>query len=140
MNKLILSAIFSASLLFTACEKKEATATPAATAPVAKALEIPTDAKDFEVACGSCIYKLDEVEVCETWVKVGDKSHKLTGAPIDAHNTGLCKHAAQAKLVGEVKDGKFVATFAALAPDVHAGHDHGSHEDHDHSSHEGHDH
>ena len=68
----------------------------------------------IEVGCGSCIYGMDGVEGCVTAVKVGDKHYLVTGVELDAHSSGLCDSAKQAKVAGEVRDGKFVASKIEL--------------------------
>ena len=70
--------------------------------------------KIVEVGCGSCSYKIDGVEECVTAVKIGDTPYLVTGADLDAHSSGLCESVKQAKVTGEIQDGKFVASAIAL--------------------------
>lgn len=67
-------------------------------------------AQTVEVGCGSCIYSMEGVQGCVTAAKIGDKAYLVTGAELDAHASGLCKSAKQAKIEGKVAEGKFVAS------------------------------
>ncbi len=79
---------------------------------LAIALPAMAEPKDqvVEVACGSCIYEMDGVEGCEAAVKIDGRPYLLKGVKgLDAHAAGLCKSAKHARVLGEVKDGVFVA-------------------------------
>ena len=76
----------------------------------------PAELQVAEVACGSCIYKMDGVSGCKTAIKIGDAHYMLAGETIDAHSTGLCKSAKAVKVAGDVADGTFVATTLEITP------------------------
>jgi len=71
--------------------------------------------KTVEVGCGSCTYGMEGVKGCKTAAKIDDKTYLVSGGGLDAHTSGLCsKTPKQAKVVGQVKDGKFVASKIEL--------------------------
>lgn len=67
-----------------------------------------------EIGCGACIYGMEGVKGCVTFAKIGDTPYVVTGAELDAHSSGLCESAKKAEVVGEVRDGKFVASKIEL--------------------------
>ncbi len=71
-------------------------------------------AQTLEVGCASCLYDMDGVEGCVTAVKVADTSYLLEGAELDAHNNGLCATTKQAKVVGVIQNGAFLASSIEL--------------------------
>ena len=83
--------------------------TSPATATVTAAAE-----QTVQVGCASCTYKMAGVEGCVTAAKIGDKPYLVTGFDLNAHKSGLCKAPKQAKIIGQVQDGKFVASSIKL--------------------------
>ena len=69
-----------------------------------------------EAGCGSCIFNMQGVEGCELAVRIDGKPYLVTGADVDAHGSGLCRAAKEAKAVGKIEGDKFVATSFELQP------------------------
>ena len=67
-----------------------------------------------EVGCAGCMYHMEGIEGCVTAAKIGDTPYLVTGEKLDAHGSGLCTGVKQAKVVGQVQDGKFFATQIEL--------------------------
>ena len=86
-----------------------ATATASVTAAVTVAAE-----QTVQVGCASCTYKMAGIKGCVTAAKIGDTAYLVTGGDLNAHKSGLCKAPKQAKIVGQVQDGKFVASSIKL--------------------------
>ena len=57
---------------------------------------------------------MEGVTGCKLAVKIDGKAHLVSGADVDAHGAGLCRAAKEAKVVGEIEGGKFVATSFEL--------------------------
>lgn len=96
---------------------------PAAQAPAAAAAGsstagavAATNAGTVEVACASCVYKMDGVSGCHLATMVDGKPMLVTGVPTPGHDSGLCEGAKQASMAGQVVDGQYVATSFALKP------------------------
>ncbi len=104
---LALTAMFCLLLGVIGCQNAEEAAPETAT-PVTL-----TD-QTVETGCGSCIYKMEGVEGCQTAVKIEGKAYLVTGVETDAHDLGLCKEAKQATVSGKVEGDKFVATAYEL--------------------------
>ena len=121
MKRIIGTAMTVAMLGWMGCAEKTAPTAPAAETEespeaVEAAVAAPTDLQVAEVACGSCIYKMDGVSGCKTAIKIGEEKYMLAGETIDAHSTGLCKAAKAVKVAGAVADGAYVATKIELTP------------------------
>ena len=68
-----------------------------------------------EIACGGCIYGMEDADGCQAAVKVGGKSLLVTGSHgFDAHASGICGGAKQAEVTGSVVGENFVATNIKL--------------------------
>lgn len=100
---LALTVMFCLLLGFSGCQKSGDAASDT-TAPITV-----TD-QTVETACGSCIYKMEGVEGCQTAVKIDGKAYLVTGVETDAHEAGLCEVAKKAIVSGKVEGDKFVAT------------------------------
>ena len=92
-----------------AVEAATATATASVTAAVTVAAE-----QTVQVGCASCTYKMAGIDGCVTAAKIGDTAYLVTGGDLNAHKSGLCKAPKQAKIIGQVQDGKFVASSIKL--------------------------
>ncbi len=69
-----------------------------------------------EAGCASCIFEMEGTEGCQLAVKIDGKPYLVSGADVDAHESGLCESAKQAVVTGTVEAGKFVATSFELQP------------------------
>lgn len=73
-----------------------------------------------KTSCGKCKFGMTG-KTCELAIKLNGKTYYVEGAAIDdfgdAHaNDGFCNSVRQAKVQGEVVNGKFVATYFELLP------------------------
>lgn len=78
-----------------------------------------------EASCGQCNFKMHG-EGCALAVRIDGKSYFVEGTSIDEHGDahakeGFCNAVRKAEVQGEVKDGKFVATYFKLLPEVKKG-------------------
>ena len=74
-----------------------------------------------EAGCGQCQFKLNGKDGCDLAVRIDGKAYFVDGASIDdfgdAHaDDGLCMCVRKAKVKGEIKDGRFVATSFDVLP------------------------
>jgi len=101
LNALILMVFFSA------CGKKEES-------PKGKKTEkttIEVKAQVMDLACGKCIFKMDEAKSCQTAIKIKGKKYLAEGKDlVSASGAGLCGITGKATVSGSVKDGKFQVT------------------------------
>lgn len=82
-----------------------------------------TELKDrvVEASCGECQFEMDG-KSCDLAVKIDGRAYYVEGMKIDdygdahAHN-GLCNAIRKAKVSGEIKNDKFVATSFVLIDD-----------------------
>lgn len=85
------------------------------------AQEKKTELKDriVEASCGECQFEMDG-KSCDLAVKIDGKAYFVEGIKIDdygdahAHN-GFCNAVRKAKVTGEIKNDKFIATSFTLA-------------------------
>ena len=75
----------------------------------------------LEAACGQCQFKMKDKKGCDLAVRIDGKSYFVEGTKIndhgDAHaDDGFCNVIKKAKVIGEVKDGKFVVSYFKLLP------------------------
>ncbi len=73
-----------------------------------------------EAACGECQFDMEGTS-CDLAVRIDGKAYFVDGSFIDGHgdahgNDGLCNCIRQAKVSGELKDGRFVSTSFDLLP------------------------
>ena len=73
-----------------------------------------------EAACGQCQFKM-EGKSCDLAVRINGKSYFVDGAKLDDHGDahsqqGMCNAIRKARVTGEVKDGRFVASAFELLP------------------------
>jgi len=81
-----------------------------------------TNEQLVEASCGACKFGM-EGDGCDLAVRINGKSYYVDGAKIDDHgdahgHDGMCNAIRQAKVKGEVKDDRFVATSFTLLPYV----------------------
>jgi len=74
-----------------------------------------------KTSCGKCKFGMTG-KTCDLAVKLNGRSYYVEGAAIDdfgdAHaDDGFCNAVRQAKVQGEVVNGKFVATYFELLPE-----------------------
>jgi hypothetical protein len=73
-----------------------------------------------EVSCGECQFGM-EGSGCDVAVRIHGKSYYVDGSSIDDHGDahgedGLCNCVRQAKVSGEIRSGRFVATSLEVLP------------------------
>ena len=85
-----------------------------------KTLAFDSNKKSYtlDAACGTCMFKMKGTG-CTLAVKYNDTCYYVTGTDIDDHGdahdkTGFCNAIRQAKVQGELKDGKFAVTYFEL--------------------------
>lgn len=72
-----------------------------------------------EASCGQCNFGMTSKKGCDLAVKIDGHSYFVEGTKIDQHgdahaHDGFCNAVRKAKVSGEIKDDKFVATDFAL--------------------------
>ena len=76
--------------------------------------------QEVEISCGQCNFEMTTQKGCDLAVKIDDKSYFVEGFGIDdfgdAHDehTGFCSVVRKAKVEGEIKEGKFIASSIVL--------------------------
>jgi len=76
-----------------------------------------------EASCGECQFEM-EGDGCDLAVRIDGKGYFVDGAKMDDHgdahgDDGMCNAIRTAKVTGEIKDGRFVATdFELLSQDA----------------------
>ena len=71
-------------------------------------------ATTVEVACATCIYKMDGVKGCTLAAKIDGTPVLVTGGEVNAHEDGLCAGAKQAVVEGKLEGNVFIATKVEL--------------------------
>ena len=79
-----------------------------------------TKVQVVEVSCGQCQFGM-KANGCDLAVRLEGKTYFIDGTKIDEHGDahaedGFCNAVRQAEVIGEVKDGRFVATYFKLLP------------------------
>jgi hypothetical protein len=74
-----------------------------------------------KTSCGKCKFGMTG-KTCDLAIKINNKTYYVEGAAIDdfgdAHaDDGFCNSVRQAKVQGEVVNGKFVASYFELLPE-----------------------
>ncbi|CAM3827373.1 MULTISPECIES: DUF6370 family protein [Flavobacterium] len=74
-----------------------------------------------EASCGQCQFGMKEKSGCDLAVRIDGKAYFVEGSSIDDHgdahaHDGFCQAIRQADVIGEVKNGKFVATYFKVRP------------------------
>lgn len=84
---------------------------------------VPTKIVDqvVETSCGQCQFSMDG-SGCDLAVRIDGQSYYVDGSSIDDHgdahgSDGLCNCVRKAKVTGEIKEGRFVATSFEVLPD-----------------------
>lgn len=116
MNKAVCGLLILTMFILASCSKEEVSTddTKKEKKFSAATVEVPADAKVYEVGCGLCVFDAEGAESCESYVMIDGKTIPITGNALDAHESGLCNFKGTAHLAGEVKDGKFVATYMKI--------------------------
>lgn len=75
------------------------------------------------VACGECLFGM-KGKGCDLAVKIGGKGYYVDGVKMDdlgdAHAAdGMCNAVRQARVTGEIRNGRFVASRFELLPEKH---------------------
>lgn len=76
--------------------------------------------KEVAISCGQCNFEMTTQKGCDLAVKIDDKAYFVEGFGIDdfgdAHDehTGFCSVVRKAKVDGEIKEGKFLASSIVL--------------------------
>jgi len=156
-DKLIAPACLGAFVLASACsQSKVPTKTDSESKPAVAAADMENAAvaakamrtfnnEKLQVACGSCIFEMKDVEGCP-WAAEIDGKHYLIAGKLpteDEHDShgdeGMCTMARHAMVTGELRGDKLVVSQMNLVPvsaDAHApgehGHGHGDGEKHGH--------
>jgi hypothetical protein len=76
-----------------------------------------------EAACGQCQFGMEGYG-CELAVRIEGKSYFVDGTSIDSHGDahaadGFCAAIRKAKVIGEIKDNRFVASEFTLLSEEH---------------------
>jgi len=72
--------------------------------------------QEVEISCGQCNFEMTTQKGCDLAVKIDNKAYFVEGFGIDdfgdAHDehTGFCSVVRKAKVEGEIKEGKFIAS------------------------------
>jgi hypothetical protein len=79
-----------------------------------------TKVQVVEVSCGQCQFGM-KANGCDLAVRLDGKTYFIDGTKIDEHGDahaedGFCNAVRQAEVIGEVKEGRFVATYFKLLP------------------------
>lgn len=96
-------------------EREAASAEPVATSTVIKVTD-----QIVVASCGQCQFGMDG-NGCDLAVRIDGKTYFVDGTSIDDHgdahgDDGLCNCIRQAKITGEIKDGRLVATTIQILP------------------------
>ncbi len=100
------------------CQDKVSKTTPDTNKAVSNANMVSN--QTVEASCGQCQFEL-EGGGCDLAIRIDGKSYYVDGANLDDHGDahakdGLCNCIRQAKVTGEVKDGRFVASSFEVLP------------------------
>ena len=73
-----------------------------------------------DASCGECQFKM-KGSGCDLAVRIDGKSYFVDGAKLDDHGDahsqqGMCNAIRKARVTGEIKDGRFVASAFELLP------------------------
>jgi len=109
------SVLLASLLALTACGGEESQETTGADEK-APAVAASGTAQTLEAACATCVYKMPGVKGCALAVQVEGKPMLVSGVPQPGHDSGLCEHAQQAEITGQVEGEKFVAASFHLKP------------------------
>ena len=82
--------------------------------------DIPVPDQTVDVACGRCIFGMEEAEGCPWAAKIDGKHYLMLGAiPTDHFNhspSGICNMRRQARVEGFIRQDRFVANSLELLP------------------------
>ena len=108
MRLLILLAL--ATFVCSGCGEEQTSSTPPTSTDTSTAVLTAEGEQTVELSCATCIYNMPGVTGCKLAAKVGGQALLVAGSLIDLHEHGLCSGTKQAKVVGKVDSGRFVAS------------------------------
>lgn len=113
MKALLFALLMSAAAFSASAQDK----TPKASAP-----DKDKPLLNVEASCGQCRFGL-EGKGCDLAVRLDGKAYFVDGSNIDDHGDahaqdGFCNAVRKAQVQGEVKNGRFYATYFKLLPDT----------------------
>lgn len=102
------------------CQNEAKVADNDGSSTVPTSLTHVVDQKMVEASCGECQFGM-EGNGCDLAVRIDGNSYYVDGALMDDHgdahgDDGMCNCVRQAKVTGEIKDGRFTATSFELLP------------------------
>lgn len=112
MKALLFALLFSTAAFTASAQDK----TPKASAP-----DKNKPLLNVEASCGQCRFGL-EGKGCDLAVRLDGKAYFVDGSNIDDHGDahaedGFCNAVRKAQVQGEVKEGRFYATYFQLLPE-----------------------
>ncbi len=112
MKSVSSSALLVCLVLSLGCQNDTSSSMPAGTTNVVNQM--------VEASCGECQFGM-EGNGCDLAVRIDGNSYYVDGASMDDHgdahgDDGMCNCVRQAKVTGQIKDGRFAATSFELLP------------------------
>ena len=98
------------ALMLAGCGQEQTTSTPPQSSETSTAVLTAAGEQTVELSCATCIYKMSDVAGCKLAAKVAGQAMLVDGPSIDLHEHNLCSGTTQAKVVGKVESGKFIAS------------------------------
>ena len=81
---------------------------------------VPVPEQVVDAACAMCIYEMEGARGCFWAVELQDTHYVVVGDTPQDHEShapdGMCNVERQARVAGEIKDGRFYASTFALLP------------------------
>ena len=119
MKSLVMLGLLLGLFVLTGCENTKTVTNEKSSAPAAVSETTIVD-QLVEASCGQCQFGM-EGDGCNLAVRFDGKSYYVDGTSIDDHgdahgDDGLCNCIRKAKITGEIKDGRLVATAFEVLP------------------------